>query len=426
MNKKFDAYMQNRMNALVNPQRIETSTLKQTISGLYASFGLPEPRIVIVDSPPLAKIVAGISASLLEWPRNLDRTAWADVIASFLNEKFSNAVLKETQSRSMDFDSLSQLLLTKEISDSALEAEFLLRQIVSSPVNLGFSYSTVPSDKIANNIASAVRLATNDSGLLEHVSVNSRVSENEAFAQLPKYLEFGFNPKMESREAALLKAVIRRCIDNYNTFFPIAAQPFEEMHSFARQCASKMTEDEVAQFQLWLTLVNSCSTFWLHEQFCVLSEPPEFVRLNSAGRLHCDDGPALQWLDGRRRYAYRGTITTRQTIEAPHTLTAAQIISERDIEVRRTMISRFGEVRFLLESGSAEVDRDERYGTLFSQKLEMDEPLVMVKVTNSTPEPDGTHKEYFLRVPPHISTAKDAVAWTFEFDRDDYDPSIES
>jgi hypothetical protein len=50
----------------------------------------------------------------------------------------------------------------------------------------------------------------------------------------------------------------------------------------------------------------------------------------------------------------------------------------------------------------------------------------MVRVKNSTPEPDGTYKEYFLRVPPTIKTAREAVAWTFEMDENEYKPKFES
>lgn len=55
-----------------------------------------------------------------------------------------------------------------------------------------------------------------------------------------------------------------------------------------------------------------------------------------------------------------------------------------------------------------------------------DEPLVVVMVDNSTPEPDGTRQRFFLRVPPNVRTAREAVAWTFGLDEDDYNPAIES
>ena len=50
----------------------------------------------------------------------------------------------------------------------------------------------------------------------------------------------------------------------------------------------------------------------------------------------------------------------------------------------------------------------------------------MVEVVNSTPEPDGTRRTYFLRVPPATTSAREAVAWTFGLRGDDYRPSIES
>ena len=50
----------------------------------------------------------------------------------------------------------------------------------------------------------------------------------------------------------------------------------------------------------------------------------------------------------------------------------------------------------------------------------------MVEVVNSTPEPDGTRKTYFLRVPPTTRTAREAVAWTFGLRADAYRPAVET
>jgi Domain of unknown function (DUF6745) len=42
-------------------------------------------------------------------------------------------------------------------------------------------------------------------------------------------------------------------------------------------------------------------------------------------------------------------------------------------------------------------------------------------VVSATAEPDGSHRRYFLRVPPSTRTARAAVAWTFGFEKaDDY------
>lgn len=50
----------------------------------------------------------------------------------------------------------------------------------------------------------------------------------------------------------------------------------------------------------------------------------------------------------------------------------------------------------------------------------------MVKVKNSTPELDGTYKDYFLRVLPDITKAIDAVAWTFGINAEKYKPIKET
>ena len=55
-----------------------------------------------------------------------------------------------------------------------------------------------------------------------------------------------------------------------------------------------------------------------------------------------------------------------------------------------------------------------------------DEALVMLEVTNSTPELDGSVKKYWLRVPPDVQTARQAVAWTFRMDPEDYSPTVQT
>jgi hypothetical protein len=50
----------------------------------------------------------------------------------------------------------------------------------------------------------------------------------------------------------------------------------------------------------------------------------------------------------------------------------------------------------------------------------------VVKVRNSTPEPDGSVKNYFLRVPPSMKRAREAVAWTFAMKEEEYLPSVQT
>ena len=70
-------------------------------------------------------------------------------------------------------------------------------------------------------------------------------------------------------------------------------------------------------------------------------------------------------------------------------------------EVRRIFIERYGLTRYLIDSGAKKIAEDE-FGEIYCSELPGDEPLVMVKVINSTPEADGSSKPYFLRVHPEL------------------------
>ena len=85
------------------------------------------------------------------------------------------------------------------------------------------------------------------------------------------------------------------------------------------------------------------------------------------------------------------------------------------------MIDRFGVQRYLQDSQKVHVDE---YGTLWRMDLPDDEAIVVVQVTNSTPEIDGSFKDYWLRVPPTITRAREGIAWTFGLSEMDYQPEV--
>jgi len=102
------------------------------------------------------------------------------------------------------------------------------------------------------------------------------------------------------------------------------------------------------------------------------------------------------------------------------TITSADIDAETNVETRAIMLEIFGAERYIREIGATEIDHSD-LGTLFDAK-----GLKILKVVNATAEPDGTYKDYYLRVPPHTETARAAVAWTFGLKEEEYAPSAQS
>jgi hypothetical protein len=113
------------------------------------------------------------------------------------------------------------------------------------------------------------------------------------------------------------------------------------------------------------------------------------------------------------RLRWRGVPVTERVAFRPETLTVGEILAERNAELRRVMLERFGFQRFMEEAGAEVIDRDRDAGgerQLLRLKLEGDEDLVCVSV--SCP---STGRRYLLRVPPTMRTCRQAVAWTAGF-----------
>jgi hypothetical protein len=188
----------------------------------------------------------------------------------------------------------------------------------------------------------------------------------------------------------------------------------------------------------------------LHPLFCMVCDFPTELNVDDTGRPHSSHGPSHRWRDGWRLYHRHGVPVPDHVFERPDTITVSEIENTRNAEVRRAMIERYGQTRYLLDSGAQLISQDEA-GMLYRKDVAGDEPIALVRVLNSTPEPDGVlsrdeaiaafgpaawrlkrqpattrWKEYVIRVPPSMDSARQAVAWTFGLSAEDYRPYAES
>ncbi|MEU0132870.1 DUF6745 domain-containing protein [Streptomyces sp. NPDC006296] len=168
-------------------------------------------------------------------------------------------------------------------------------------------------------------------------------------------------------------------------------------------------------------VARNAGWWWPYEHAVVITERPEALHRDEAGRLDRGDGPALAYPDGFALYAWRGMPVPAEFLDGLSSLDPARIRAEENAELRRVMLEHYGYDRYLAESDAKPVHRDET-GILWRIAMEGDEDVVMVEVVNSTPEPDGTHRTYWLRVPPRTRTAREGVAWTFGLEGEAYAP----
>lgn len=194
----------------------------------------------------------------------------------------------------------------------------------------------------------------------------------------------------------------------------------------------------------WLIHWTSDTLYWVAKPTVCIEQTDRTAR-----RLHCTTGPALA-SDIEDLCFWHGVMVPVHVITHPQSITLDEIDQETNAEARRVLTERYGTARYLRDSGTRVVQHDAS-GLLYRKDMPDDEPIVMVRVLNATPEPDGVmareeateifgaaaraalnapegsrFKEYMLRVPPYFRTAHEAVAWTFGLEAESYHPTIES
>jgi hypothetical protein len=166
---------------------------------------------------------------------------------------------------------------------------------------------------------------------------------------------------------------------------------------------------------------------------------------NEDGNLHSETEPAFRspsriiWYRNGRKHGvdadifgsfyfyFNGVMIPPKFHKNPESLTIEEIFSHPNTEVRRVGLEIYGIERLDNENHFKVLDeRSDGYKLLKIKIPGCRIDSTFVKVYNATPEIDGTYKCYFLSVPPDMKTVKEAIAWTFRMDEEEYSPQIET
>ncbi|MDT8872296.1 hypothetical protein RAA17_16610 [Komagataeibacter rhaeticus] len=140
---------------------------------------------------------------------------------------------------------------------------------------------------------------------------------------------------------------------------------------------------------------------------CFVSERTSTLHRDEGGRLHCENGPALAYPDGFEIYAVHGVRVPSEIVMHPEAITIDAIHEQRNTEIQRVMIERYGWDRYADDCRAEIVDYDERFGTLCRRVTPRGEPILFLRVVNGSPEPDGSFRKYILPLAPNLEPLPD-------------------
>jgi len=155
-----------------------------------------------------------------------------------------------------------------------------------------------------------------------------------------------------------------------------------------------------------MAICKNAGWFLPHEKLCWISERHTTLARNERGQLHCDNGPALAYPDGWQLWRLRGVEVDEQIVMRPETQAVEQIRGEKNEEVKRLRIERFGWPKYLAGINAKRIHarRNDIEGTreaLYSA----DGSSVLVCACPSTA------KVFALEVPPTITTCEQAQSY---------------
>ena len=328
--------------------------------------------------------------------------------------------------------------------------------IVPSPLVMAFAYGAAAWIWHSRKDTAAATAAATDEATYEATRAATYAATYEATYAAIQHRSIGAARACKDIAGARGIACARRWWRTYqggNMWSPVCA------YYAAMRDVVGLHLPQFQAYAAWEACAREGAFRIMHEEFCMVSDFPAEIHIDDQNRPHNDTGPSHRWRDGWSLYHVHGVRVPADVVESPHLITVERITNEGNAEVRRVMIDRYGAARYLLDSGAKVIARDD-YGVLYRQEVPQDEPIVMVRVLNTTPESAGSlsqedaervfgpqvvqrsldimkaighlvaseprWKEYMLRVPPTISTAHEAVAWTFGKTPEHYAPSIES
>lgn len=408
------------------------SEIEQLIYSIYASQKADKPLVVFCKSPAIMYLylmmLTGRQRSGKDQVDTESSARVATILSKDQNQSFYSNLIESIKQFSSELDRFKiASAVTNPLKDSFLalrsELSVEMQRTVSSDLNAYFRWGfRLETDPIIRRVGNIFDVSTSHiPSLVSEYELSDAPSQTPPnFMSLVVGAPFSMNQSPTDRSVP--GEVIRHSVVGLWDLQDIIASGFVvEKLEIGQQLPESMREG-VAH---WLSLFRAAPMYAFFENVCLVAEYPDTVIVNDLLQPSTRDGAAIVYGDDYKVYAIDGIAVPRRFWEHPELTTVAEIDATINVALRRLMIEAYGASRYLMDSG-AELVQEDKYGKLYRKELNGDEPILMICVKNSTMEPDGTYREYFLRVPPFIQTAKEGVAWSFDLTSKEYHPEKET
>ncbi len=336
---------------------IEPEKIVPAIEGLYAIAGLKTPRVVIVPSPIVMAFAYGAASAILHTRNatdaatdnatyNATRVATDNATYNATDAATHNAMDVATYNATRAATLVATYNATLDATHSAMDAATF-----SATYNATYNATLAATDNATRNATrNATSVATLDA-TRNATSVATRNATHNAT----------HNATYNATDAATHNAMDVATYNATRNATYSAAEVCKLLAgSFGLECATRWSSNYQggntwASYDCYLTAArdilglqlpsHAAYAHWeqaaihggfrvMHEGFCMVSDFPEFIRIDDMNRPHCETGPSHRWRDGWSLYHWHGVSVPAHWIEQRATLDPNEVIKVENVEQR--------------------------------------------------------------------------------------------
>lgn len=374
-------FVTERIQTQLSTDPVNEPAVEALLAQAYVAAGLAPPTDIFWLDGPLELVAAWTPPGVLDHiKRRLDRKVLASITPLAESAQWNGS--------SVWFRDASTIVWPQVLEQ--VRSEVLQIIEAQGMADLKESVATHINDPIETAISSAVRSLI----FLAVDAVTAKHTRKEAYAT------YGIETVSSSVSGVVRESVW--CYEDapyraYYAYFEAYYAP-NALHAL----------DQVGQ---------QVSGYWLGRTIALLVRRPRLLLRDGGEQLHSATGKCVEYRDGWGIYAWHGVAVPRKVIVKPEALTREDFFRQRDIETRRVIQERMGE-RFVMALGGAVIDAGTQ-GVLYEVALPHDPDRIACYVHVHDP---SSQREYHLRVPPTMTSAAEAVAWTFGLSVEEYRP----
>jgi hypothetical protein len=380
---------------------VKPGDVADAMIGLYAAANLKPPRVVVVPSPRVMALAYGAAAAIWHCRTRAATRAATDAATDAATYAATRAATYDTTAAATR---AATAAATRAATDAATYAATAAAtyDATAAATDAATSAATFAATDAATSAATraatdaATRAATDaatDAATSAATSAATRAATFAATDAATSAATFAATDAATSAATFALECAKRWYIS------------YQGGNMWAGFCAYAEACRDVLGLHLpmaepWLRAACAGGFRVLHPEFVMVCDRPEILRIDDRNLPHCADGPSHRWRDGWSLYHWHGTRVPATWITDRANLRAAEIMAERNVEVRRAGIEILGWSRIIDELGGKVIDAsdDPEIGAVIEMTLpDLAQPARFLRVKCAT------GRDFALGLPPDFA-----------------------